>query len=205
MTLSLHTLPIELVYRILDNLDYRHIFLSCRNVCRRLNGIIDTYHRYKVIIDSIMALYSYHLWSISFFSGAYLILMTFFFLISKKYIYLYPVTENKSAGSHTHIIKNVFNFMLVHEISGNTKQSKNIFQRRYNYWFEKMPKSESFHNQFICNIFNLSLFNDNTLRTLLFIASVCDQNLTSTAWSDFIAACNRIAKHSNRIRSRDND
>ncbi len=44
----LHTLPIELVYQILDQLDDRNIFLSCYNVCIRLNAIIDSYHRYQV-------------------------------------------------------------------------------------------------------------------------------------------------------------
>ena len=48
VTLSLLTLPIELVYRILDNLDELTILISARNVCTRLNLIIDTYHRYKV-------------------------------------------------------------------------------------------------------------------------------------------------------------
>ncbi|CAF4224913.1 unnamed protein product [Rotaria sp. Silwood2] len=45
--LSLHTLPIELVYRILDNLIPLDILLSVYNVCTRLDFIIDTYHRYK--------------------------------------------------------------------------------------------------------------------------------------------------------------
>jgi hypothetical protein len=49
MFLSLHTLPVELVYRILDHLDNKSLFLSCTNICRRLNDIIDTYHRYQVI------------------------------------------------------------------------------------------------------------------------------------------------------------
>jgi hypothetical protein len=50
MPLSLHTLPVELVYRILDSLDDATIFLSCRNVCTRLNAIIDTYKRYQVTL-----------------------------------------------------------------------------------------------------------------------------------------------------------
>ncbi|CAF4420511.1 unnamed protein product [Rotaria socialis] len=40
-------LPVELVYRILDNLDQFTIFCSARNVCVRLNTITDTYHRYQ--------------------------------------------------------------------------------------------------------------------------------------------------------------
>ncbi len=42
------TLPVELVYRILDHLDVSTILLSVRDTCSRLNAIIDTYHRYKV-------------------------------------------------------------------------------------------------------------------------------------------------------------
>jgi hypothetical protein len=41
-------LPVEIVYRILDHLEIQTILLSCRNVCTRLNTIIDTYHRYQV-------------------------------------------------------------------------------------------------------------------------------------------------------------
>jgi len=47
-TLSLLTLPVELVYRILDNLDSLTILLSVRGVCTRLNLISDTYHPYQV-------------------------------------------------------------------------------------------------------------------------------------------------------------
>jgi hypothetical protein len=62
MALSLHTLPVELVYRILDSLDNQTIILSCRNVCARLNDIIDTYHRYQVIFDFIV---KFHMTSLS--------------------------------------------------------------------------------------------------------------------------------------------
>jgi len=54
---SLLTLPVELVYQILDKLDYMTILLSCRNVCKKLNDIIDMYHPYRVIFDFIMKLY----------------------------------------------------------------------------------------------------------------------------------------------------
>jgi hypothetical protein len=53
MTLSLHTIPVELVYRILDNLEELTILLSLRNVCTRLNAITDTYHRYQVSFNFI--------------------------------------------------------------------------------------------------------------------------------------------------------
>ncbi len=45
---NLHTLPAELVYRILDNVDETTILFSFRDVCLRLNQTIDTYDRYKV-------------------------------------------------------------------------------------------------------------------------------------------------------------
>ncbi len=48
IVLSLHTLPVELVYSILDNLDQLTILLSVRNICQRLNTIIDSYKRYQV-------------------------------------------------------------------------------------------------------------------------------------------------------------
>jgi hypothetical protein len=46
-TFSLHTLPVELVYNILDEMDVLTIFLSLRNVCLRLNTVIDSYKRYQ--------------------------------------------------------------------------------------------------------------------------------------------------------------
>ncbi len=45
---SLHTLPVELVYRILDHLHEITILCSMRNVCTRINAITDSYHRYQV-------------------------------------------------------------------------------------------------------------------------------------------------------------
>jgi len=48
MSLSLHTLPLEIIYHILDKLDDKSLFLSMRNVCQHLNLIIDSYHRYQI-------------------------------------------------------------------------------------------------------------------------------------------------------------
>ena len=48
---SILTIPVDLVYRILDHLDYLEILFSARNVCTRLNMITDTYPRYAVIFD----------------------------------------------------------------------------------------------------------------------------------------------------------
>lgn len=53
-TASLHTLPINLVFEILDNVDEKTLFISCYGVCRRLNDIIHTYKPYQVIIDFLM-------------------------------------------------------------------------------------------------------------------------------------------------------
>ncbi len=47
--LNLHTLPIEMVYRILDQFDdVSTIFWSLQNVCQKLNTILNTYQPYKV-------------------------------------------------------------------------------------------------------------------------------------------------------------
>lgn len=51
---SLITLPIELVYRILDHLNDITILCSIRNVCTKLNTIIETYHRYEVKLTFIL-------------------------------------------------------------------------------------------------------------------------------------------------------
>jgi hypothetical protein len=48
--LSLHTLPVELVYRILDKLDILTIFCSFQSVCQRFNIILNTYEPYKVCL-----------------------------------------------------------------------------------------------------------------------------------------------------------
>ncbi len=48
VTPSLVTVPVEIVYRILDNLDGWTIFLSFRDICTRLNAIVDTYYPYQV-------------------------------------------------------------------------------------------------------------------------------------------------------------
>jgi hypothetical protein len=45
---SLHTLPVELIYRIMDNLDAEALLVSFRDVCTRINAIMDTYEPYTV-------------------------------------------------------------------------------------------------------------------------------------------------------------
>jgi hypothetical protein len=49
--LSLLTLPVELVYRILDKMDDWTMLCSMQNVCTQINTIVDTYHRYQVNIS----------------------------------------------------------------------------------------------------------------------------------------------------------
>ena len=47
-SMPLSTLPVELVYRILDHLTQYNILISAFNVCTRWNSIIDTYQPYQV-------------------------------------------------------------------------------------------------------------------------------------------------------------
>lgn len=51
---SFVTLSIELVYRILDKLDKVTLLCSVRNVCTRLNAIIETYDRFKVSLMNLL-------------------------------------------------------------------------------------------------------------------------------------------------------
>jgi hypothetical protein len=45
---SLHTLPVEFIYRILDNLSLYDIVLRMINVSTRLDAIVCSYHRNEV-------------------------------------------------------------------------------------------------------------------------------------------------------------
>ena len=44
------TLPIELIYRIMDHQSDLTLFYSMQNVCQRFNQIINTYYRYQVCL-----------------------------------------------------------------------------------------------------------------------------------------------------------
>jgi hypothetical protein len=59
--LSLHTLPVEVVYRILDHLNKFNILWSMRNVCTRINTIVDTYQRYQVRFFVYFKILFFHL------------------------------------------------------------------------------------------------------------------------------------------------
>lgn len=52
---SLLEMPVELVYRILDNMDKLTMLCSFRDVSTRLNAIIDTYPRYQVKIHTFLS------------------------------------------------------------------------------------------------------------------------------------------------------
>ena len=47
--ISLDNLPVELIYRIYDNLDSKTILYNVRNVCKRLYTITNNYNRYTII------------------------------------------------------------------------------------------------------------------------------------------------------------
>lgn len=64
MPWTLQTLPVEITYKILDNLDTAQLFLSIENVSQRLNKILHSYRRYQVpILSSNSNKISYHLLS----------------------------------------------------------------------------------------------------------------------------------------------
>jgi len=48
MSLSLHTLPIEMVFRIFDHLSDKDLFLKANGICQRLNLILNSYQRFQV-------------------------------------------------------------------------------------------------------------------------------------------------------------
>ena len=48
INLTFLTLPVELVYRILDHLNDWSLICSIRNVCTRIDAIMDSYDRYQV-------------------------------------------------------------------------------------------------------------------------------------------------------------
>ena len=50
---SLLTLPVELIHRILNNLDAYFIYFFVRKVCKRFYLIVNLYHQYDLNLDSI--------------------------------------------------------------------------------------------------------------------------------------------------------
>jgi len=53
---SLHTLPVELIYRILDHLQPLDILISIQDVCIRFNAIIHTYYPYQVCFAYVLTI-----------------------------------------------------------------------------------------------------------------------------------------------------
>jgi hypothetical protein len=64
--LSLDTLPVEILYRILDNLDHVTILCSMETVCKRINAVIASYYPYQVSFDDIKEDYIGSILSISY-------------------------------------------------------------------------------------------------------------------------------------------
>ena len=48
MSLSIHALPIDIIYRIFDHFDEKDLFMSINNVNQRLNAILKSYQRFQV-------------------------------------------------------------------------------------------------------------------------------------------------------------
>jgi len=48
MSISFQTLPLEIVYRILDNLRDKDLFFKASGICQRLNIIVNSYQRFRV-------------------------------------------------------------------------------------------------------------------------------------------------------------
>jgi len=48
MSLSLHTLPIDIIYRIFDHLSEKELFLSTSHVNQKFNAILNSYKRFQV-------------------------------------------------------------------------------------------------------------------------------------------------------------
>ena len=61
---SLLTLPIHLVYQVLDHLQPKYLLLSAYDVCTHLNSIIDSYHPYQVKTTSILTVFNYFLFNV---------------------------------------------------------------------------------------------------------------------------------------------
>jgi hypothetical protein len=51
--MSLVTLPVEVIYRILDYIDIRLILNTFRYVCKQFYMITNTYNRYELDVSSI--------------------------------------------------------------------------------------------------------------------------------------------------------
>jgi len=57
MSLSLATLPIDIIYRIFDHLTEKQLFLSASNVTQRLNAILNSYPRFQVSLANTLTFF----------------------------------------------------------------------------------------------------------------------------------------------------
>jgi len=62
MSLSIHTLPIDIIYRIFDHLDEKDLFMSANNINQRINAILTSYQRFQVNIASILTSFTCKFW-----------------------------------------------------------------------------------------------------------------------------------------------
>ena len=58
MSLSLHVLPIDIIYRIFDHLNEKDLFMSTNDVNQRLNAILNSYQRFQVNLTNILSSFS---------------------------------------------------------------------------------------------------------------------------------------------------
>jgi len=54
MPLSIHALPIDIIYRIFDHLKPKDLFIAANNVNQRLNAILHSYQRFQVNLTNIL-------------------------------------------------------------------------------------------------------------------------------------------------------
>jgi len=54
MSLSIHALPIDIIYRIFDHLNEKDLFMSTNNVNQRLNAILDSYQPFQVSLTKTL-------------------------------------------------------------------------------------------------------------------------------------------------------
>jgi len=60
MPLSLHVLPINIIYGIFDHLTPQQLFMSTANVSRRLNAILNSYQPFQVNLTNIITYQQYN-------------------------------------------------------------------------------------------------------------------------------------------------
>jgi len=59
MSLSIHALPIDMIYRIFDHLNEKDLFMSTNNVNQRLNAILNSYQPFRVNLAKSLTSFTY--------------------------------------------------------------------------------------------------------------------------------------------------